>query len=245
MILTVLGSGTIHPDPHRGGPSYLLSHDDVHLMLDAGPVATRGLRRAGLSPVDLEGVCITHRHPDHVCELGLLLELGKTLGRTRPLWLAGPEILDTLIAFLMTWARRAPKQLPYRIKRLVLPGTGRVGPFRITGAPVPHVEHSVGLRIEAGGRTLVYPGDCGPGAPVADLARDCDLLVLECTLAPGERSAAHLAPEDAARIARRAGCRRLLLSHFKPGADVDAALAICTRQGIGTTAATDGATFLV
>lgn len=245
MILTVLGSGTVHPDPQRGGPSYLVTHQDAHLMLDAGPVATRGLRRAGLSQPDLDGVCITHRHPDHMCELGLILELGKTLGRTRPLVVAGPAVLDELIAFLMNWARPAPKQLPYPVERLVLPGRGGVGPFGIAGAPVPHVEHAVGLRITAGGRTLVYPGDCGPGPEVARLARGADLLVLECTQAPGERSAAHLAPEDAARIAAASGCRRLLLSHFKPGADVAAALSICAGHGIETTAATDGTTVLV
>ena len=110
MILTVLGSGTVHPDPQRGGPSYLVTHQDAHLMLDAGPVATRGLRRAGLSQPDLDGVCITHRHPVHPCELGLILELGKTLGRTRPLVVAGPAVLDELIAFLMNWARPAPSR---------------------------------------------------------------------------------------------------------------------------------------
>jgi ribonuclease BN (tRNA processing enzyme) len=243
LILTVLGSGSIYPDPDRAGPAYLLTQDDSHLLMDVGPGAMRALARSGLDPTRLDGVCITHRHPDHTSELRLLLELGKTLSRERPLLLAGPEILDELVTFHLRWGRDTPKQLSYELERLVLPGKGHWGPFALEGTTVPHVDHSVGLRIESDGRTVVYPGDCGPGSRVVDLARDADLLVLECTLASGERSAAHLSPEDAAELAARSGCRRLVLSHFRPGADVDAALAICAKSGVAAEAAYDGAVF--
>ena len=75
MKLTVLGSGGIFPDPQRGGPAYLLTHQDHHLLLDAGPGALRALVKSRVSLDDLDGVCITHQHADHTGELFLLLDL--------------------------------------------------------------------------------------------------------------------------------------------------------------------------
>lgn len=240
MNLTVLGSGCILPDPQRGGPAYLVSHQNDHLLLDAGTGALRALVRAGLQPDQLSGVCLTHRHPDHTAEFGLLLELGNTFHRRDSFLVAGPILVDDMLRFFLSIGRQQPSRLEYPVDRLVLPGQARRGSLTIEGRTVPHVDQSVGLRITAGQRTLVYAGDCGPGQAVVDLARGAHLLILECTLDPGQHSAAHLSPEDAARIAGEAGCQRLLLTHFRPGADVEQALTICRQAGIDAMAASDG-----
>jgi ribonuclease BN (tRNA processing enzyme) len=243
LKLTVLGSGGIFPDPNRGAPAYLLSHRDDHLLLDAGPGALRSLVKAGLSPDDLDGVCITHQHADHVGDLFLLLDLERYRQRTKPFWFAGAPIIDELIGFHRTWGREQPYELPFALERLPLPGAGNIGNFTIEGAWVPHTQDSVGLRITAEDRTLVYPGDCGPGKEVIDLSKDADLLVLECTLPSGSPSPAHLTPEDAAEIAVQSGSKKLVLSHFPPTADVAVAVAICQKMGLDVYAARDGVSY--
>lgn len=245
MKLTVLGSGGIFPDPRRGAPAYLLSHRDHHLLLDAGPGALRSLVKAGASPDDLDGVCITHQHADHVGELFLLLDLERYRQRTKPLWLAGTSIVDELLAFHRTWGRDQPYELPFVLERLPLPGAGNIGNFTIEGVWVPHTQNSVGLRITAEDRVVVYPGDCGPGKEVIDLSKDADLLILECTLPSGSPSPAHLTPEDAAETALQSGARRLVLSHLPPTADVAGAVAICSKMGVEAEAAADGAVFVI
>jgi ribonuclease BN (tRNA processing enzyme) len=51
---------------------------------------------------------------------------------------------------------------------------------------------------------------------VVEFARDTDLLVLEATLPRPERTGqrGHLTPGEAGEHARRAGARRLVLTHF-------------------------------
>jgi len=159
--------------------------------------------------------------------------------------LAGPEILDDLINFHLTWGRDEPASLSFQIDRLVLPGKRQAGSFLIESVAVPHVSQSVGLRITAGNQTVVYPGDCGPSEKVVLLAKAADLLILECTLASGQSSSHHLSPETAGRIALQAGCKKLILSHFTPTADVENALAICRKMGVVTEAAYDGAVYKV
>ena len=243
MKLTVLGSGGIVPDPQRGGPAYLLSHQDHHLLLDAGPGALRALVKTSVSLDDLDGICITHQHADHTGELFLLLDLERYRIRKKPLWFAGTSIVDELIDFHRNWGRQQPYELPFALERLPLPGTGNIGPFTIEGARVPHTTNSIGLRITADDHTVVYPGDCGPAKEVVKLAKDADLLILECTMPSGSPSPAHLTPEDAAEIAVQSGAKKLVLSHFPPTADVDGAVAICRKVGIDVYAAKDGVNY--
>lgn len=226
-------------DPARMGPALLVQKDQCRIMLDCGPGAMRSLVRAGLDSSVVDGVCLTHRHTDHVGEFILLLDLERNRGRKRPLRVGGPAIIDELIEFHLNWGRRRPAEPGFAIERMAMPGSGRIGPFEIRGASVPHVDHSVGYRIEAGGKTLVYPGDCGPSADVVRLAERADLLVLEASLPDGASSAAHLSPSDAAAIAAAAGCQKLVLTHFLPGADVESALAACRARGVDTRAAND------
>jgi ribonuclease BN (tRNA processing enzyme) len=104
------------------------------------------------------------------------------------------------------------------------------GPKSITG-PV-----SLSFRFDLPDRSIVYTGDTGPSANVENLARGADLLVSEvidvdATLAELKRSrhdlgpdalkfveahfrAEHLAPAEAAKLARAAHVKALVLTHI-------------------------------
>ena len=115
---------------------------------------------------------------------------------------------------------------------------GRFDPDRARGLGVPegplwgriHRGESVtlpdGRVVEASelvgpprpGRTVVITGDTRPCDSTAEAARDADLLVHEATFGDEEAERAvetgHSTAREAGALAQRAGCRRLLLTHF-------------------------------
>lgn len=71
--------------------------------------------------------------------------------------------------------------------------------------------------IEKGTR-FIHVGDCGETADLVDVARDADALVIESTYLEVEEDMArefgHLTAARAARLAREAGVRNLILTHL-------------------------------
>jgi ribonuclease BN (tRNA processing enzyme) len=108
----------------------------------------------------------------------------------------------------------------------------------------PHTTHSLAYAVRTGSAHLVYTGDTGESDALARFAQGCDLLLAECSL-PDERAIPlHLTPRRAGELARVAGARRLVLTHFYPVfGEVDPAEAAATYFGGEVTAARDGDRF--
>jgi len=71
------------------------------------------------------------------------------------------------------------------------------------------------------GITVTYATDTRPTESLLEAARDCDLLIAEAMYGDPEKRAraeksGHMMMEEAARIARDAGARRLWLTHYSP-----------------------------
>jgi ribonuclease BN (tRNA processing enzyme) len=96
-----------------------------------------------------------------------------------------------------------------------------LGPFRLRVDRTVHPIEAFAIRVEQGGKTLVYSGDSGVCDALVKLAEGADLFLCEASFHDGRDFApeVHLTGRQAAEHAARAGVPRLLLTHIPPWND--------------------------
>lgn len=238
------------PAVRQGGAmptSLLVEMGGLSLVIDCGLGVTRGLVEAGMDLRCLSHVVITHLHSDHVLELGPLVHTAWTTGLKTPVDIWGPAgLCDYWAGFMASLAYdsnlrvedegRPPLDSLVRL-HVLEEGSFTIGPLVARALRVPHppVTDTFALRLEAEGKSLCLSADTAPFAPLADLARDADLLLHEAMLPEGleaiiaktgmgEKLRAHLTnshstADAAARIATQAGAKHLAFYHLIPADD--------------------------
>jgi ribonuclease BN (tRNA processing enzyme) len=251
--LTVLGAGTILPRAGYGCAGHALRPAPgarVTLFV-CGPGTIRSLAGAGIGLHEIERVVVSHFHADHCLDLYALAfaRNNPTLKPLPPLELVGPAGLAELLAKASTPPGRWLKDPAWTVTEVAPDARGRARLERdgavLSCASNGHTPEALSWRLDlAGGPSFAYSGDTPPSRAVAELARDADLFLLECSHPDGQASEGHLTPTSAAELARDARCRRLVLTHFYPGLEPEDAREVAGRTFPGPIElARDGARF--
>jgi ribonuclease BN (tRNA processing enzyme) len=228
MRMIVLGCSGSGPGPASPASGYLVRAGDVHLVLDLGN-GTLGALQRHLDPFRLDAVAFSHLHPDHCADTGALY----VYRRYHPRPPVGHGLLPVFApagapdrfaaAYAPDAAERAVTDLSDVFAfRPHTPETS-VGDVVLRTAPVDHPCEAYALRVEHGGRSLVYSGDTGPCAGLVELARGADVLLCEATWPhhAGAPPGVHLSGREAGEHATASGVGSLLLTHVPPWFDAE------------------------
>ena len=220
MQLYVLGSGTCIPTVERGPSGLALALDGHLIFFDGGGGSLRQMVKVGLDYRRVDFLCLTHFHPDHVSDfVPFLFAMNYTVDfiRLLPLHIIGPPGLENFYSQLRDLFGQWIASKTYHLYRhQATEDRLDFSDFAIETLPMLHSDSSIGFRVEAGGKSLVYSGDTDYCENIVRLGKSADLLILECSFPDERKTAGHLTPAIAGRIAREASCKRLLLTHFYP-----------------------------
>ena len=75
---------------------------------------------------------------------------------------------------------------------------------------------SIAYRIEHKNKVFVYTGDTECCNETIEIARNADVLLIECSLPDNKKAKGHLTPSSAGKIASIANVKKLILTHFYP-----------------------------
>jgi len=206
--LVLLGTGDSFCSDGRGSTSVLVD-GSTRILLDCPPQIVYALRSNGYSPNDVNHVLISHTHGDHVVGLVFLAEclLYKDKGS---LEIYGPKGLKSLVYSLyhMLFPRADLRQVLN-----FLPDLNGL-PFTCTKARGAHSPPDTIYRIELDGTTVVYTGDTTQ-IDLSKIAKNADYLIHEAaeTNVAMARRLGHSTPVQAAKAAKRAGARNLVIVH--------------------------------
>lgn len=240
VSVTLLGTGSPLPDPHRAGPATLVRAGDEHLLVDAGRGVLMRLAAAGVAANQLAAVLLTHLHSDHLTDLGdVITTRWISTFEPTPLRIVGPPgtavTVDRVLASLepdigYRLAHHDDLREPPRLEVTeVADGAVEVGTTaRVRVAPTDHrpVEPSIGFRIDHDAISVVLAGDTVPCPGLDGLCAGADALVHTAIRAdliaqiPIPRLLDvidyHSSVEQAADTATRAGVGTLVLTHYVP-----------------------------
>ena len=113
LDVCLLGTGGMMPLPYRKLTALMTRYNGSNLLIDCGEGTQVAIREKGWSVHDLDVICFTHYHADHISGLpGLLLTLGNA-ERTRPVHMIGPKGLERVVNALRIIAPELPFSIEY------------------------------------------------------------------------------------------------------------------------------------
>ncbi|HTX44291.1 MAG TPA: MBL fold metallo-hydrolase [Methanocella sp.] len=189
----------------------LLEASDRYVVLDAG----NGIHKLGRYVRDARPLYLflSHFHLDHIEGLHTIVKFHLPQG----LRIFGMEGTEKALGAIIRRPYTVPLgEGPYPVEVRELPRDRAEAPFLEDFGFLVHSDPCMGFRFRLDGKTIAYCTDTGACETLLRLGRDADLLITECSELSGRHSDRwpHLNPEEAVEAAKKAGAKRLALTHF-------------------------------
>lgn len=147
LDVALLGTGGMMPLPDRFLTSLMLRLNGKYMLIDCGEGTQVSIKMLGWGFKNIDVICITHYHADHVTGIvGILLTIGNS-GRTEPLTIIGPKGLVKMIEGM----RIICPEIPFELKLIELEDfeeSFKISNFEISAIKVEHRIDCYAYRID-------------------------------------------------------------------------------------------------
>jgi ribonuclease BN (tRNA processing enzyme) len=248
VILLGTGGGP-RPRRASSAAAQVIVSNGAAYVVDCGDGVARQFVLAGLNLASLRHIFITHHHSDHNADYGNLIWLAWAAGLRNRVDTWGPPPLEKMTRLFFEMNAYDINTRIADEGRVSLAPLVHVHEFteggvilqnesmKVTAALVHHppVTPAFGYRFDGRDRSIVISGDTTPSDNLVKLAQGADVLIHDAYYPPAvDRLVAnvpnatrlkqsivshHTSAEDAGRIAKAAGVKRLVLSHLVPSDD--------------------------
>ena len=264
LIITPLGTVSTYCYKEKNCPGFLVNYGSSKILLDCG----NGISKELNLPSDLNNmtIIISHLHPDHYGELLSLAQTSYVFSRLGYLnkkikvyipqgdiikidecytdndgWGASKTIKRNIIDFeyLLNLEKDSYLEfIPYEKKTIL-----NFEDLEISFSKNPHQLITYSTKLETEGIKVIYSSDTGyKGNSLETFAKNADLLICEATFLRGQAKTSdnHLFAHEAAKIAKSANVKKLLLTHFWPSIEKQKYVDEAKEIFINTEAAEEG-----
>jgi ribonuclease BN (tRNA processing enzyme) len=195
------------PTATRGNAAHLLRRQGRSYLFDCGEPVSQALYRAGVDPVTVTAVFVSHLHADHIGGFFQLVQTLQIRGRSQPLSVHLPTEGLTPIAALLEAIYLSPDLLPFPL-RLIGNQPGRIFDDQTITVTAQQNKHLETVRTRAGDIAARHPGWALESRSLIVQAGD------DCIVYSGDLRA----PDELASVLPVATCLVCELVHFQPAA---------------------------
>ncbi len=217
MEVITLGTSAAYPTAERACSGYLIRENGTSILMDMGSSVTRNLMR-WMDPRLVSGIIISHLHQDHFIDIyPLYYYLAYHQAENFPIDVYAPEGTRDFVVRLMSGSETGLDSV-YNFKALSDKGEFRIGDIACQSIAVKHGMPAFGIRL-SGRRTVAYSSDTEFDEVLYDIARNSDVFICEATKQEDYKDVMHLTAAQAGMIAKKAGAKKLMLTHIWPDFD--------------------------
>ncbi|MEM2627178.1 MAG: MBL fold metallo-hydrolase [Ignisphaera sp.] len=208
-----LGTGGWISEPFLGYTSILLKSDTA-ILIDAGEGVYRALRCCGYSIENIDAIILTHKHGDHILGLPTLVLMAVHKGINQIKIITHRDVKEAIHKLFNVIG------VEYLIKSIefieIAPGDKiRYNNFDIEIFEAFHTVPAISMRFEVEGKCITFSGDTRYNPLLAELAKDCDVLIHEVSNYDVDAyTYGHSNYLEAMDIAKKAGVKMFIPIHF-------------------------------
>jgi len=204
--------------------SFVISCDNINLLVDTGPNVVKRLYQVGLSPANISAVIVTHKHGDHALGFPYFIfmrGLEKILYNTKlkSLIVITPSNLSSELFKIFNIYYTM--ELPFSINTIEIDSTNSVSldKMKLTFFYVHHTVPTIGFVLNYKDKKIVYSSDTISFKQMVNYADNADVLI-HSVLGVKEKTLSKITKialaDEVAKIAQNANVKQLIIVHFLP-----------------------------
>ncbi|HEX6593618.1 MAG TPA: MBL fold metallo-hydrolase [Bacillota bacterium] len=211
MKLTIIGYWGGYPSSEGATSAYLLEKNGFNLLIDLGSGALSRLQKYTTIQA-IDAIILSHYHHDHVADIGVF-QYAKRID----FYVTGEAKKVPIYGHLEDEQNFQSLTDDYTEGVAYHPDEELgIGPFTLTFLQTEHPVPCYGMRISDGKKTMVYTADTSYQDAWIPFSSQADLLLADCNFYADQdgTKAGHMNSHEAARIAKKANVKQLILSHL-------------------------------
>ncbi len=217
MKINFVGVGEAFDESHANTCLFI---EDASLLIDCGYSAVQRIWKEDIHN-KINTIFISHFHADHTFGLPALLLRYYEEKRDTPLTILGAKGIEKYVRGIteLAYPNHIDK-LDFELifKEIDSDSSLNIENTILSFAKANHIDSSFAIRIEKYSKSVVYSGDTGYSAEIAELAKNTDILVHEAYTSQKDKEAKELKKHSSflscALCASNSACKSLALVHI-------------------------------